>query len=183
MYGNTEGQTGCCWHSILRLWEGDRRFEIKSCKRPQGEHDWPGYHSRLMWYSSRWELQAHSLKFPLPGGRWGCEGLSEDKATLWAGKGPPAVGMDAELSKHSQGSARRKNRWCSPVSQWKYPKTKEHWTYPGQAIPPGLLGRACYRLRTLIYAWLKTKTSIYGKLEVSSVTFCKGTKSTCQKLL
>lgn len=87
MYGNTEGQTGCCWHSILMLWEGDRRFEIISCKRPQGEHDWPGYHSRLMWYSSRWELQAHSLKFPVPGGRWGCKGLSRQPCEL--GRGLP----------------------------------------------------------------------------------------------
>lgn len=102
MYGNTEGQTGSCWHSILRLWEGNCRFEIISCKRPQGKHDWPGYHFRLMWYSSHQELQAHSLRFPDPRGRWICEGLSEDKGTLWAAKGPPAVGMDVELSKHSQ---------------------------------------------------------------------------------
>lgn len=109
------------------------QVEIISCKRSQGKQDWPGYHSRLKWYSSRWELQAHCLGFPVPGGRWDCEGLSEDKATLWAGKGPPIASEDMELSKYSQDSSRTKN----VLFQWNqtHPQTREHWLYKLISLP------------------------------------------------
>lgn len=137
MYGNTEGQTGHCWHSVLRLWEGDRRFEIISSKRPQGGHEWPGCHSSLMWYSSRWELQAHSLRFPVPGGRWGSRGSSWGQGNPVSQEGASRRGNGCGALQAQPGSARRKNRWCSPLPQWKqkYPKTKEHWPYLGQALP------------------------------------------------
>lgn len=116
----------------------------------------------------------------------GCEGLSEDKATLGDGKGPPArVWMRSSPNTARAVQGERVGDALPSLSEGKnIPKLRSTGPTWAKRSPPGFLitGRACHRLTTLIYAWLKMK-SIYGKLEVSSASFCMGTKYTSQKLL